>query len=91
MLDPRQLDDLTDRLSRLIPPSVKNVRADVEKNIRAALQNAFSKMDLVTREEFDIQSAVLQKTRAKLEALEAQVAQLEQQLRQPTNNTPAGD
>jgi len=83
MLDPKQLDDLTQRLSNLIPQGVKNMQADVEKNIRAILQSAFAKMDLVTREEFDVQTAVLERTRAKLEALEKQVSALEQQLTPP--------
>ena len=77
MLDPKHLDDLTQRLSSVIPKGVKNVQADIEKNIRSVLQNAFAKMDLVTREEFDVQSAVLTRTRAKLEALEKQVTELE--------------
>jgi BMFP domain-containing protein YqiC len=83
MLDPKHLDDLTQRLSSLIPQGVKNVQTDIEKNIRSALQSTFAKMDLVTREEFDVQSAVLARTRAKLEALEKQVAALEQQLNKP--------
>jgi hypothetical protein len=50
---------------------------DLEKNLRAVLQSVFSKLDLVTREEFDVQQAVLLRTREKLEALEAKVAALE--------------
>jgi BMFP domain-containing protein YqiC len=80
MLDPKQLDDLTQRLSNLIPQGVKNMQTDIEKNIRTLLQSAFAKMDLVTREEFDVQTSVLERTRAKLEALEKQVSALEQQL-----------
>ena len=83
MLDPKQLDELTQRLSNLIPQGIKNVQTDIEKNIRTLLQSAFAKMDLVTREEFDVQSAVLARTRSKLEALEKQVAALEQQLKNP--------
>lgn len=83
MLDPKHLDDLTQRLSSLIPQGVKNMQSDIENNIRAVLQSAFAKMDLVTREEFDVQSAVLARTRAKLEALEKQVSALEQQLKKP--------
>ena len=83
MLDPKQLDELTQRLSKLIPQGVKNVQTDIEKNIRALLQSAFAKMDLVTREEFDVQSAVLARTRAKLEDLEKQVSALEQQFKNP--------
>jgi len=83
MLDPKHLEDLTQRLSGLIPQGVKNMQTDIEQNIRAVLQSAFAKMDLVTREEFDVQSAVLARTRAKLEALEKQVSALEQQLTKP--------
>jgi len=53
---------------------------DLERNLRALLTSAFSRLDLVTREEFDVQREVLARTRAKLEALEAQVAELEKQL-----------
>lgn len=79
MFDPKQLDDLTRRVMNIIPTGLKDMQQDVEKNIRAALQSSFAKMELVTREEFDVQAAVLARTRAKLEALEKQVAQLEQQ------------
>jgi BMFP domain-containing protein YqiC len=54
---------------------------DIEKNVKAMLTQGFAKLDLVTREEFDIQAQVLAKTREKLEALEAQVAALEAQLK----------
>ena len=53
----------------------------MEKNLRAALQAVLSKMELVTREEFDVQSAVLQRSREKLEALEARVVELEKRLK----------
>jgi len=53
---------------------------DIEKNVKAMMTQGFSKLDLVTREEFDIQAQVLAKTRAKLEALEARVAALEAQI-----------
>lgn len=52
---------------------------DIEKNVKAMMSQGFSKLDLVTREEFDIQAQVLARTRAKLEALEARVAALEAQ------------
>ncbi|MFZ6689279.1 accessory factor UbiK family protein [Undibacterium sp. SXout11W] len=55
---------------------------DIEKNVKAMMTQGFSKLDLVTREEFDIQAQVLAKTRAKLEALEARVAALETQITQ---------
>ena len=56
---------------------------DIEKNVKAMMSQGFSKLDLVTREEFDIQNQVLAKTRAKLEALELRLAELEQKLRAP--------
>lgn len=54
---------------------------DIEKNVKAMMNQGFSKLDLVTREEFEIQTQVLAKTRAKLEALEARVTELEAQLK----------
>ncbi|MEJ2179077.1 MAG: accessory factor UbiK family protein [Gammaproteobacteria bacterium] len=77
MFDPKQLDDLTDRLVGLLPKGVVDMQKDVEKNMRAMLQSTFAKMDLVTREEFDVQTAVLARTREKLEKLEKQIAELE--------------
>lgn len=80
MLDPKQLDDLARRLADSMPPGLRQLQSDLERNFRAALQSAFSRMDLVTREEFDVQQAVLARTRARLEALEREVAALEQRL-----------
>ncbi|NOZ53153.1 MAG: accessory factor UbiK family protein [Gammaproteobacteria bacterium] len=77
MIDPTQLDQLTDRLMNLLPQGIRDVQNDVEKNLRSILQSSFAKLDLVTREEFDVQVAVLARTREKLEALEKQIAELE--------------
>lgn len=77
MFDPKQLDELTDRLVGLLPKGVVDMQKDVEKNVRAMVQSTFAKMDLVTREEFDVQTAVLARTREKLEKLEKQIAELE--------------
>ncbi|MGD8568248.1 MAG: accessory factor UbiK family protein [Gammaproteobacteria bacterium] len=79
--DPKQFDELTDKVVNLLPKGVRNVQQDIEKNIRALMQSTFSKMDLVTREEFDVQTAVLARTREKLEQLEKQVAELESKSR----------
>ena len=70
------LEELTKRISSLIPGDVKHMQDDLENNVRSLLQTALAKMNLVTREEFDVQSAVLQRTREKLEQLEKQVDQL---------------
>lgn len=80
MVEPRQLDDLAQRLTRLLPPGLAGMREELERNVRAVLQQALSKMDLVSREEFEVQQAVLARSRSKLEALEKQVAQLEKRL-----------
>jgi len=77
MLDPKLLDDLTRRLADAMPPVAKAMRADVEKNLRATVQAALAKLDLVTREEFDVQTKVLARTRARIEQLEKQLAALE--------------
>ena len=77
MIDPKILDDLAKRFSESVPPGVRTLQAELEKNFRAILQTTFVKMDLVTREEFDVQQAVLARTRAKLEALERQITELE--------------
>ncbi len=74
MLDPKLFEDFSARLSAIVAASPI---ADVEKNARALLATFFTKLDLVSREEFDIQSQVLQRTREKLKALEERVARLE--------------
>ena len=77
MIDPKIIDDLTKRFIESVPPGLRQLQAEMEKNFHAVAQAAFAKMDLVTREEFEVQQAVLARTRSKLEALEKQVAELE--------------
>jgi BMFP domain-containing protein YqiC len=74
MLNPKLLDEMSSRMSSLL---ANTPAGEVEKNLRAALAGLFAKLDLVTREEFDVQREVLARTRAKLQALEARVAELE--------------
>ena len=74
MLDPKVLEEFSARLGAIIAASPI---ADIEKNARALLSSLFTKLDLVSREEFDIQAQVLLRTREKLKALEARVALLE--------------
>ncbi len=76
------LDDMVDRLLGALPAGLRDLKEESERNLRAALHSALSKMDLVTREEFDIQQGVLARTRAKLEALEKQVAEMAQQIKE---------
>ncbi len=79
-MDPKLLDDLARKLADAMPGGLRDLQHDAQKNLRAALDGAFTKLNLVTREEFDVQAAVLARTRAKLEQLEKQVAELEAQL-----------
>lgn len=74
MIDPKMFEEFSARLSSLIAASPV---ADIEKNARALLSSFFAKLDLVSREEFDIQAQVLQRTREKLKALEERVSRLE--------------
>ena len=71
------LDDMVNRLLKALPAGMRDFSQEAERNLRAGLHNTLKKMDLVTREEFDIQQGVLARTRAKLETLEKQVAELE--------------
>ena len=71
------IDELARRLADSLPGGLKALREDAEQNFRAVLQAGLSRLDLVTREEFDVQAAVLRRTREKLEALEARLANLE--------------
>ncbi len=73
------IEELSQRIEQALPASVKQTKQEMDKTVRQAVLNAFQKMELVTREEFDIQTQVLARTRAKLEALELRVAALETQ------------
>ena len=77
MNDPLNLNDLAKRLQAAIPSDLSAVGADLEKNLKAVLQASFSRMDLVTREELEIQQRILEKTRERLKSLEARIERLE--------------
>lgn len=84
-IDMSQIDDLARRLSQLVPPplrgeSADGLRAELQENFKSALQAGLGKLDLVTREEFDVQRAVLVRTREQLDALRAEVEALEARL-----------
>ena len=74
MLDTHKINEISNKIKEVMATSPL---ADVEKNLNALLKSAFTKMELVTREEFEVQAEVLRNTRAKLEALEARLAELE--------------
>ena len=77
MIDLNHIDDLARRLSDLVPPGLRESREELQQAFKSALQSGLSRLDLVTREEFDVQRAVLLRTREKQEALERHVAELE--------------
>lgn len=76
MFDPKQFDDLAKKLFASLPSSLQNFEKDIQQKFKEILQATFARMDLVTREEFDVQTKVLARTREKLENLQEQVDQL---------------
>jgi len=85
MIDFEKLDELARRLSSLVPPSLRDGREEMQENFKAVLQSGLTKLDLVTREEFEVQRAVLLRTREKLEELQRTVADLEAQIDAPSS------
>ena len=84
MIDLSHIDDLARRLSNLVPPGVRGqsggeLREELQQNFKAVLQGGLARLDLVTREEFEVQRAVLLRTREKLEQLQREVEALEAQ------------
>jgi len=77
MLDMRLIDELSRKLSAALPPGLSRLREESEQQFRMVLSRAFERVNLVTREEFDAQAAVLARTREKLESLVAQLEELE--------------
>jgi len=88
MIDLNHIDDLARRLSERVPPGLRESGEELQASFRAVLRAGLARMDLVTREEFDVQRAVLLRTREKLEALEGTVAELE--ARHQAGQLPAG-
>jgi BMFP domain-containing protein YqiC len=76
-MDAFRIDEIARRLLEGVPPALRSMRADLESNFRAVLRERLSKLDMVSRDEFDAQTRVLERTRAQLEALEARLAALE--------------
>ena len=76
-MDSFRIDELARRLLERVPPALRSMQQDLESNFRAVLREGLSKLDLVTRDEFDAQTRVLERTRARLEELERRVAEME--------------
>lgn len=79
MIDPKTFDDLARRISDSLPEAARTLQKDIERQVRATLHQGFERMDLVTREDFDVQVTLLERTRARLRDLEERVAALEGQ------------
>ena len=79
MISNQTINELAEKISAVLPDSIKTVQTDLEKNLRAVLESSFSKMNLVSREEFDVQSALLARSLEKLQQLEKQIEELEKQ------------
>lgn len=73
----QSIEGLAKKLAEAVPEGLRSVGDDLEKNFRSVLRASLARLDLVTREEFEVQEAVLARTREKLEALEARLAELE--------------
>lgn len=85
------LDDMMKKFSEMMPEPLRNMQEDLEKNMRSMMETGLQKMNLVSREEFDIQTAVLQRTREKLEALEARLSEWENKQASATTPTHLSD
>ncbi len=72
-----KIDELARRLGESVPPALREAQHDLEENFRAVLRANLAKLDLVSRDDFDVQTKVLERTRAQLEALERRLAELE--------------
>ncbi len=76
-MEPLSVNEIAQRLLASLPAAVRGAQADLENNFRVVLRSSLAKMDLVTRDEFDAQTKVLERTRARLAALDARLAELE--------------
>ncbi|HTV78964.1 MAG TPA: accessory factor UbiK family protein [Steroidobacteraceae bacterium] len=77
-MEPLSVNEIARRLLESLPAGLRAAQADLENNFRAVLRSTLGKLDLVTREEFDVQTKVLERTRARLALLETRLAELEQ-------------
>lgn len=76
-MGPQDIEDLAGRLAGLLPPGLKTLRAELQDNFRAVLASQLERLDLVSRERFDVQAELLARTQARLKQLEARVQALE--------------
>lgn len=80
MINPKKLEEIAKQVSEALPPGVKTIGEEAERKVKQVLQSQLNKLDLVNREEFDVQTQVLLRTREKLMAMEQKLAELEAKL-----------
>lgn len=80
MIDNQTINRLSRKINELLPPGLQQVKSDFEARLKSLLQQQLANYEMVSREEFDIQARVLQRTREKLEIIEARLKELEQAL-----------
>jgi BMFP domain-containing protein YqiC len=86
-MDNFRIDEIAKRLLEKVPPGLRSMQQDLESNFRAVLRSSLGKLDLVSRDEFDTQARVLERTRTRLEQLEEQVRALERSVGTPLSST----
>ncbi len=77
MIDARVFDEISNTLGKLLPPGVSELKEDFERNAKSTMQSALGNLDLVSREEFDVQTELLRSTKQQLKSLEARIVALE--------------
>jgi len=82
MIDNQTINRLSDKINDLLPPGLQQVKSDFDKQLKTLLQQQLAQYEFVSREEFDIQARVLQRTRTKLESIEARLKELDKSLNQ---------
>ena len=80
MIDPKKIEEMASKIHAALPPGIKSLGEEVDKKVKQVLQAQLNKLDMVSREEFEVQTKVLLRTREKLPALEAKLAELEARL-----------
>jgi BMFP domain-containing protein YqiC len=89
MISPNKLEEIAKQINELVPPSLKSVGDEFERKVKQLLQSKLSQLDMVNREDFDVQTQVLQRTREKLIQLEKKVTEIEARMNQADNSEPS--
>lgn len=84
MIDPKKIEEMARQVHNALPPGLRSLGEEADRKVRQVLQAQLNRLDMVSREEFEVQTKVLPRTREKLGELEAKLAKLEQQLEQGT-------